>query len=63
MSQTQSQSKSKVWDTIWRVLKYILTLGLSHLSEREKKNSSRYILTYFPSHIISLNAVYSRIFI
>lgn len=29
--------KKEIWNTIWEVIKFILTLGLSHI-EKHKKN-------------------------
>lgn len=26
------------WDVIWQIVKFILTLGLSHINKRESKN-------------------------
>lgn len=28
--------KAKVWDVIWQVVKFILTLGISHITKREE---------------------------
>ena len=36
---TMSNSK-KVWDVIWQIVKFILTLGLSHISKREEKRKN-----------------------
>lgn len=30
-------NKKEIWNTIWEVIKFILTLGLSHI-EKNKKN-------------------------
>lgn len=27
----------KVWDVIWQIVKFILTLGISHITKREEK--------------------------
>lgn len=32
--------KTKVWNTIWEVIKFILTLGLSHINKRNDKNNT-----------------------
>lgn len=30
-------NKKKIWDVIWQVVKFILTLGISHITKREEK--------------------------
>lgn len=33
-------SKNKAfWDVVWQIVKFILTLGLSHISKRENKDN------------------------
>lgn len=27
----------KLWDVVWQIVKFILTLGLSHINKREEK--------------------------
>lgn len=36
---TMTKNKA-VWDVIWQVVKFILTLGLSHIAKREKNRDS-----------------------
>lgn len=31
---------SKLWDTIWQIVKFILTLGLSHITKREERRKT-----------------------
>lgn len=34
-------SKNKaIWDTIWRIIKFILTIGISHIDKRKDKNKT-----------------------
>lgn len=28
--------KKKLWDAIWQIVKFILTLGISHITKREE---------------------------
>lgn len=30
----------KLWDTIWQIVKFILTLGLSHIAKREERREN-----------------------
>lgn len=30
-------NKKHIWDVIWQVVKFILTLGISHISKREER--------------------------
>lgn len=32
-------NKKKIMDVIWQIVKFILTLGLSHISKREEKRN------------------------
>lgn len=32
--------KKELWDVIWKIIKFILTLGLSHITKREEKRKN-----------------------
>lgn len=31
------KTKKEIWNIVWQVVKFILTLGLSHINKREEK--------------------------
>ncbi len=34
------KTKKEIWNTIWEVVKFILTLGLSHIEKRKNNNNN-----------------------
>ena len=36
-------NKKHIWDVIWQVVKFILTLGISHISKREERRKDEKI--------------------
>lgn len=33
-------NKKQIWDTFWQIVKFILTLGLSHITKREERRKT-----------------------
>lgn len=31
------KSKKEIWNVVWKVIKFILTIGLSHITKREER--------------------------
>lgn len=32
--------KARVWDVIWQIVKFVLTLGISHINKRNERRKS-----------------------
>ena len=35
-----ANTNKSLWDVVWQIVKFILTLGLSHISKRENKDEN-----------------------